>query len=128
MLAERSASHSHSMRRPLDPTSLDPHTLRAVVRKHLPAWFRACAAPGDIIVMHERSFGTSAGELFLLGCALKYAGSSGKTVHVTAGEKPVASRFKARPISIEAIYREEVPSPPRRPAQKFQHGRGRRST
>src|SRR5205823_9474132 len=86
------------MPHPHEPSPLDPAVLRDIVRKHLPAWFRACAASAEIIVMHEGSFGTSAGEILLLGCALKYAGISGKTVHMTSGNKSAASRSKAKPI------------------------------
>src|SRR5438876_110389 len=76
---------SHSLPMPsvhkLSAASLPPSELQAIVRKHLPAWFKACAADAETIVMHEESFGASGGELFLLGCALKYAARSGKTVH-----------------------------------------------
>jgi hypothetical protein len=108
------------------PPSLDPAALQDIVRKHLPAWFRACAASAEIIVMHEESFGTSTGEILLLGCALKYAGISGKTVHVTSGKKPAASRSKSKPIAIEAIYREESFSSAR-DTRKLPAGRRRRS-
>jgi hypothetical protein len=111
------------MRHPSKSLFVERAALRDIVRKHLPAWFRACAASEDIIVMHEGSFGTSPGEIFLLGCALKYAGSAGKTVHVTSGQKPVASRSKVKPMSIQAIYREEQTSPPRAAAAS---PRGRR--
>jgi hypothetical protein len=115
------------MPRPLDPPSLNPAILRDIVRKHLPAWFRACAASADIIVMHEHSFGTSAGEILLLGCALKYAAISGKTVHVTSGKKRDVSRAKSKPISIEAIYREEQSSRFARGARKVEVRRSDRS-
>jgi hypothetical protein len=115
------------MPRPHEPSPLDPAVLRDIVRKHLPAWFRACAASAEIIVMHEESFGTSAGEILLLGCALKYAGISGKTVHVTSGKKKTAtSRSKSKPIAIETIYREERSSSLARDARTFL-GRRRRS-
>jgi hypothetical protein len=115
------------MPRQNEPSSLDPAVLRDIVRKHLPAWFRACAASAEIIVMHEGSFGTSAGEILLLGCALKYAGISGKTVHVTSGKKSTASRSKSKPIAIEAIYREERSYSSARDTRKFPGGRRRRS-
>ena len=113
------------MSRTQKSSSFDPVVLRGIVRKHLPAWFRACAASAEIIVMHEEAFGTSPGEILLLGCALKYAGISGKTVHVTSGKKPAASRSKLKPISIEAIYREE--QPPASGIQKSRLSRKRRS-
>jgi hypothetical protein len=115
------------MPRPNEPSSLDPDVLRDIVRKHLPAWFRACAASAEIIVMHEEAFGTSAGEILLLGCALKYAGISGKTVHMTSGNKSGASRSKAKPIAIETIYREDRSPSPTRDTRKFASGRRRRS-
>jgi hypothetical protein len=96
------------------PDGVTPEELRRVVKKHLPAWFKACAADAETIVMHEESFGASAGEMFLLGCALKYAARSGKTVHVTWGEQKPAPRWKLKTISVEAIYRENPPSPVRR--------------
>ena len=77
--------------------------------------------------MHEEAFGTSTGEILLLGCALKYAGISGKTVHVTSGKKPAASRSKSKPIAIEAIYREERSSFSARDTHKLPAGRRRRS-
>jgi len=76
--------------------------------------------------MHEEAFGTSAGEILLLGCALKYAGISGKTVHITS-KKPAASRSKSKPIAIEAIYREERSASPARDTRKFPARRRRRS-
>jgi len=77
--------------------------------------------------MHEEAFGTSPGEILLLGCALKYAGISGKTVHVTSGKTPAASRSKFKPISIEAIYREKPSSPRLRVTRKPRAGRRDRS-
>jgi len=115
------------MPRPNQTSSLDPAVLRDIVRKHLPAWFRACAASAEIIVMHEEAFGTSPGEILLLGCALKYAGISGKTVQVTSGKKPAASRSKLKPISIEAIYREKPSSPRPRATRKSRAARRNRS-
>jgi hypothetical protein len=104
--------------RKLSAASLPPSELQAIVRKHLPAWFKACAADAETIVMHEKSFGASGGELFLLGCALKYAARSGKTVHITCGDDKTAPRWKVKAIAVEAIYREEPPSATRR-----KHGR-----
>ncbi len=77
--------------------------------------------------MHEEAFGTSAGEILLLGCALKYAGISGKTVHITSAKKAAASRSKSKPIAIEAIYREDRSSSPVRDARKYPGRRRPRS-
>lgn len=111
--------YSFSMPRLDHQSSLDPEILRGIVRRHLPAWFRACASSADSIAMHEGSFGMSAGELLLLGCALKYAALSGKTVHVTCGDdKATASRSKLKSISIDAIYREQRPSSQTRTASE----------
>jgi hypothetical protein len=60
--------------------------LHSFIAQHLPAWQQACDADdGDSIVLHEASFGTSTYELFLFACAIKYAATKGKHVHVAAG-------------------------------------------
>lgn len=60
--------------------------IRSFIAHHLPAWQQACDADdGDSIVLHEASFGTSTYELFPLACAIKYAASKGKHVHVASG-------------------------------------------
>jgi hypothetical protein len=95
--------------RKVAPPSLSPDELRKIILKHIPAWARACSADSQAIVMHEMAFGTSDGELFLFGCAIKYAASTGKTVHVTCGQlsaaKPHGLPF--HPASIDEIYRDE---------------------
>lgn len=60
--------------------------IRSFIARYLPAWQQACDADdSDSIVLHEASFGTSTYELFLFACAIKYAATKGKHVHVAAG-------------------------------------------
>jgi hypothetical protein len=83
--------------------------LSAFLARHLPAWRQACDADdGDSIVLHEASFGTSSGELFLFACAIKYAAARGKHVHVASG----SGRAKHAPetvlpsAALGSVYRE----------------------
>ena len=85
--------------------------LRSFLARHLPAWLRACDADdGDSIVLHEASFGTSTPELFLFACAIKYAASKGKHVHVASG----TGRTKHQPetvlpsAALGSVYRENT--------------------
>ena len=88
--------------------SLSPDDLRRVIRKHLPAWLKACAAHADAIVMHGEAFGTSERELFLFACAIKYATHKGKTVHVTSSrEREILHPGLHASSSFDVIYREE---------------------
>jgi hypothetical protein len=82
--------------------------LGRIVARHLPEWFRACAAKPDAIVLHEAAFGTSKSELFLFACAIKYAANVGKTVHVTAGraESSGSSVLQVPKRAIQATYRD----------------------
>jgi len=77
------------MPEPFPPDSAEPLSeaeLRSFIALHLPAWQQACDADdGNSIVLHEASFGTSTGELFLFACAIKYAAAKGKHVHVASG-------------------------------------------
>jgi hypothetical protein len=60
--------------------------LRSFIARNLPAWQQACdAEDGDSIVLHEASLGSSIQELLLFACAIKYAATKGKHVHVAAG-------------------------------------------
>jgi hypothetical protein len=94
-------------------SSLSQDELRDIILKHLPAWARACAAESEAIVLHETAFGTSDGELFLFGCAIKYAAGAGKAVHVTCGKDSTRGyRTPFPPPSIQEIYRDA--SKPRR--------------
>ena len=85
--------------------------LRSFIGRHLPAWQQACDADdGDSIVLHEASFGTSTQELYLFACAIKYATSKGKHVHVAAG----TGRTKREPERVlhspplGSVYRENT--------------------
>jgi len=104
---------------------LSASELRSVIARHLPAWLRACNADdGDSIVLHETSFGTSTYELFLFACAIKYAASKGKHVHVASG----TGRLKRTPekmlpsATLGTIYQEitagKRPAFTRRPSPK----------
>jgi hypothetical protein len=89
-----------------DPLSVDE--LRRIVARHLPAWFRACAAKANTIVLHEAAFGTSKGELFLFASAIKYAANMGKTVHVTCEriDSGGSSALQVPKHAIEGVYRD----------------------
>jgi hypothetical protein len=84
--------------------------LRSFIAKHLPAWQQACdAEDGDSIVLHEASFGTSTHELLLFACAIKYAATKGKHVHVATG----SGRTRHEPEAVlkaplGAVYRENT--------------------
>jgi hypothetical protein len=83
--------------------------LRSFIARHLPAWVRACDADdGDSIVLHEASFGTSAHELFLFACAIKYAASKGKHVHVASGtgQTKSAPETMLPSAKLGTVYRE----------------------
>ena len=86
--------------------------LRSLIARHLPAWQQACDADdAESIVLHEASFGSSARELFLFACAIKYAAAKGKHVHVATG--PGRIRHAPETLLPEAalgtVYREETP-------------------
>src|SRR5437764_413275 len=90
---------------------LSKSELRSLIARHLPAWLRACDADdGDSIVLHEASFGTSTHELFLFACAIKYAASKGKHVHVASG----TGKTKHEPetvlpsAALASVYRENT--------------------
>jgi hypothetical protein len=93
--------------------------LRSIVEEHLPAWFRACSAESDAIVMHETAFAMSEGDLFLFGCAIKYAAKSGKTVHVTHGQNRKAPGGVSPLSPFHGTYRENGA----RPVQRRSRGR-----
>jgi hypothetical protein len=85
--------------------------LRSLIARHLPAWQQACDADdAESIVLHEASFGSSAHELFLFACAIKYAAAKGKHVHVATGR----GRTRRDPATVlpEAelgpVYREKT--------------------
>jgi hypothetical protein len=98
---------------PADPAApLSESAIRSFVAQHLPAWQQACDNDESVsIVLHEASFGTSTRELFLFACAIKYAASKGKHVHVASG----TGRTKHKPetvlpaATLGPIYRERVP-------------------
>jgi hypothetical protein len=86
--------------------NLSPAQIRRLIEKDLPAWLEACASDADTILMHQRSFGTTADELMLLGCALKYAAQRHKDVHVTWHLNEKKPRLAGRRVAIDATYRE----------------------
>jgi hypothetical protein len=95
--------------------------LRSVIARHLPAWQKACDADdAESIVLHEAAFGSSARELFLFACAIKYAAAKGKHVHVATGP----GRIKRAPETIlpeaelGSVYREETPLKRRTPVRR----------
>jgi len=55
----------------------------SVVGERLPQWKVACEKPGaDIVIIQQEAFGRSRSEVFLLHCAIRYAGITGKTVMI----------------------------------------------
>jgi hypothetical protein len=95
--------------------------VRSFIARHLPAWQQACdAEDGDSIVLHEASFGTSTHELLLFACAIKYAATKGKHVHVAAG----SGRARHEPEAVlpsavlGSIYRENAGGKRRRPNRR----------
>gem|GEM_PF-2038333 len=83
--------------------------LRSFIARHLPAWQQACdAEDGDSIVLHEASFGTSTHELLLFACAIKYAATKGKHVHVVSGTGITKHELEAvlRPAALGSVFRE----------------------
>ena len=64
----------------------------------------------DGIVLHELAFGSSAREMLLLACAIKFAAAHGKTVHVASGESDHIRSQKGR-VALRAVgkvYRESM--------------------
>jgi hypothetical protein len=95
--------------------------LRSLISRHLPAWQQACDADdAESIVLHEASFGSSARELFLFACAIKYAAAKGKHVHVATG--PGRTRRAPETLLPEAafgsVYREDSPLKRRVPVRR----------
>jgi hypothetical protein len=87
--------------------------LRSLMARYLPAWRQACDADdAESIVLHEASFGTSTHELFLFACAIKYAASKGKHVHVATGP----GRIRRQPekvlpeTTLGSVYRKALPA------------------
>ena len=94
--------------------------LRLFIELHLPAWQQACDADdSDLIVLHEASFGTSADELFLFACAIKYAAAKGKHVHVAAGRGRIsqAPDTLLSDAELGIVYREQSPLKRRTPGR-----------
>jgi len=94
--------------------------LRSFIARHLPAWQLACdAEDGDSIVLHEESFGTSTHELLLFACAIKYAATKGKHVHVVAGSGKARHEPEAvLKAPLGAVYRENPAGELRRPTRR----------
>jgi hypothetical protein len=111
---------------PADSTQpLSQDELRSLIERHLPAWQRACdATDGDSIVLHETSFGTSADELFLFACAIKYAAAKGKHVHVAAGtgKAEQVPEMVVRSAALGKVYRETTASSRRPTADRAKRG------
>jgi hypothetical protein len=95
------------------PEHLSAADILSLVREHLPAWMRACEATDtDAIALHEAEFGTSATELILFACAIKFAAKKGKNVYVTCDGKLVSPKKRVRSGRFVAVYREMPTSKP----------------
>lgn len=79
----------------------------SLVQTHLPSWTRACeAADADAIAVHESEFGSSAAELLLFACAIKFAAQKGKNVYVTCGHSDARLGIASRVDANITIYHE----------------------
>ncbi len=58
--------------------------LQQNVESYLPEFAKACKGQEEIVIMHQDAFAADYqnSELYLLGCAVKYAGLHGKVIHV----------------------------------------------
>jgi hypothetical protein len=95
--------------------------LRSLIARHLPAWQQACDADdAESIVLHEASFGSSARELFLFACAIKYAATKGKHVHVATGPGRIrrAPEILLPEAALGSVYREDSPLKRRVPVRR----------
>lgn len=75
------------------PSSLlSDEELTILIAEELPRWKAACDHPeGECVILSQRAFSKSASEMLLLGAAIKYAGTAGKDVTVTAGSEDAQS-------------------------------------
>jgi hypothetical protein len=73
--------------------------LFATVQEKLPNFVRMCTDSIDVVLLHQDSFaaGYQDEEYFLLGMAIKYAGSVGKAVHVMGTNHETLHRMPASP-------------------------------
>lgn len=54
-----------------------------VIKQEPPEFIKACESKSaDLLLMTQGAFGHSGTEVFLLGCAIKYAGMHGKEVRI----------------------------------------------
>jgi hypothetical protein len=60
----------------------------------IPNWIAVCEGPEDVVILHQDAFAAdfNEDELYLLGCAIKYAGICGKEVHIVG--RPGATLLK----------------------------------
>ncbi len=63
--------------------------LAAEIKEKLPDFVKECEGDAGTIILHQDSFAAdySDDELRLLGMAIKYAGLSGKTIHVIGSNR-----------------------------------------
>jgi hypothetical protein len=63
-----------------------------IIGERLPRWKDACDKAGaDIVVIQQEAFGRSQSEVLLLHCAIRYAGTAGKTVMIAPYAVPEGS-------------------------------------
>ncbi len=68
---------------PLSASTISDEVVIDLVTRHIPHWKAACDnAEADLVILHQRAFGSSPDELFLLSVAVKYAGLKKKNVTV----------------------------------------------
>jgi len=66
-----------------DGPEFSPEEISRIIDERLPHWRAACDhAQADTVILNQRAFGASERELFLLGIAIKYAGSANKNVTI----------------------------------------------
>ena len=69
----------------LSANTISDEVVIDLVTKNIPHWKAACDnSDAEIVILHQRAFGSSPDELFLLSVAIKYAGLKKKSVTVVS--------------------------------------------
>jgi len=76
MLHQPAAGTSHQ-------SEITDEEVVSIIGERLPRWKVACDKPGaDIVIIQQEALGRLQSEIFLLHCAIRYAGIAGKTVMI----------------------------------------------
>ncbi len=113
---ETTVRHMAQFPPPNPEDSFELDDLRQIVEHYLPAWKQACmTSHTDGIVLHELAFGSSAREMLLFACAIKFAAANGKNVHVACGKSDTPKSEKGVPLRVVGkVYRENMLGPRRK--------------